>query len=105
MDQQSEDLRTLKRIRANKKSCLTRVCNRAENLIAIRGSRTSLQQLLGDVDHALDAVIESNEAYLAMVVEDDIDKAAEYASKTETQKQHHSKNNSTPPNTVRRSPL
>ena len=87
MDQLPEDSRTLKRIRANKKSCLTRICNRAENLITIRGSRTILQQLLADIDHALDAVVESNEAYLAVVGDgDESVKAVEYASEAEAQR-------------------
>ena len=77
-----------KRIRANKKSCLTRICNRAENLIAVRGSRTILQQLLGEIDHALDTLTESNECYVSTLTNDDEKtKAAEYISQIEEQRE------------------
>ena len=82
MGQVAETAR-LKRIRANKKSCFTRICNRVDSLIAARGSRTLLQQLLGEIDRALDALVEANESYLAVLWEEEKAKAAEYVSEIE----------------------
>ena len=83
MDQIVDEAK-LKRIRANKKSSLTRICNRVDSLIAARASRTLLQQLLGDVDRALDSVVDANESYLtALSEEDEKTKAVEYMSEIE----------------------
>ena len=85
MDQLEEA--KLKRIRANKKSCFTRICYRVESLIATQGSRTLLQQLLGDIDRALDAITEANESYLTVLSgEAEKTKAAEYMSEIEIQR-------------------
>ena len=77
----------LKRIRVNKKSCFTRICNRVENLIASRGSRTLLQQHLGDVDRALDALIEANESYVTVLTDEtEKTRSSEYMSEMEIQR-------------------
>ena len=83
MDQIVDEAK-LKRIRANKKSSLTRICNRVDSLIAARASRTLLQQLLGDVDRELDSVVDANESYLTVLSEEDEKtKAAEYMPERE----------------------
>ena len=85
MDQLEEA--KLKRIRANKKSCFTRICYRVESLIKTQASRTLLQQLLGDIDRALDAITEANESYLTVLSgEAEKTKAAEYMSGIEIQR-------------------
>ena len=58
----SEDLKLLRRKRGQKLAAFSRVCHRAEAIIAARGSRSRLEGLLETIDSSLEGFIAANEA-------------------------------------------
>ncbi|XP_043230460.1 trichohyalin-like [Amphibalanus amphitrite] len=80
----SEELKVLRRKRGQKLAAFSRACHRAELLIAVRGSRSTLEGLFETVDVALEGVITANDA-LEACLSSEADKAdaEEYCAKAE----------------------
>ncbi|XP_043212217.1 trichohyalin-like [Amphibalanus amphitrite] len=80
----SEELKVLRRKRGQKLAAFSRVCHRAESIIAVRGSRSTLEGLYATVDAALEGIITANDA-LEACLSSEADKAdaEEYCAKAE----------------------
>ena len=65
---------TLSKLRSRKKAQFTRLCKRAETLIDSVGSRSRIEDVLKDLDGALDDVSEVNDNYTEGLKDDEHEK-------------------------------